>query len=321
MKLKVAIVGIGYWGWHYCRIISEHPDCELVWISDLNQESLDKAKLKYPNAECSQLVLNLEGDDRIDAVILCTPVKTHHVIAEKILMAGKHLLCEKAMASYKVHCNEMISQARYKNVKLAIGQTYYYNSLVQKVKQLLDENYLGDVYYVSMTRVGMSPLRQDVSAWVDLGAHDVSILDYWFGMPKSIACFGESYLQDGLEDIVTAQLQFENKITATVRVSWLNPIKRRNISIIGSKKMLVFDDIEKTLTVFDKCYDGSSVNFSGINLNVEYKEPLKEQVNDFIASILYDRQPLCGGIEGLNVVRVLEAGSKSLQMNSEKILI
>lgn len=314
MTLKVGIIGAGgYWAKNYIRIIGEHADCELVAVCDKDNDALFKFYTINQEVPLYTDLSKMIMDKRMDCAIVCTPVSSHYQIVHTLLSNGTHVLCEKAFTK-NIEDGEILNyHAGYKNLILAVGQTYYYNSLVQKVKELLDQNYLGDVYYLSMVRVGNSPIRNDCNTFWDLAPHDISMLDYWFGMPTSISVFGKSYFQDGLEDFCVANLELKNNITASIKCSWVNPVKRRSVTIVGSKKMLVLDDIERTLTVYEKDKEEK--------IDVQYKEPLKEQVNDFIDCILNNKKPKCGGEEGLNVVKVLVAGSKSLKNNSEKFFL
>ncbi len=313
MKLKVALVGIGYWGFHYARLISNHPDCELSMICDLNQEHLDTAKEAYPNVIVTKDI-NDVIKSKCEAVIVCTPVKTHFDIVSYMMISKKHILCEKAFTKNVDEAQALVNENKFKNLKIEIGHTYIFNSIVQEIKQILDDKLLGDIYYVAMTRVGMSPIRPDCNAIWDLGTHDISMLIYWFGMPTEVSSFGESYLQDGLEDFVVTNLKFKNKVIANIKNSWINPVKRRYVTIVGSEGMLVFDDIEKSLCRYDKAgFVGKST--------APPNEPLKEQVDDFIDSIISNREPLVTGQDGFNVVRVLEACQTSLKNNSEKITL
>lgn len=314
MTLKVGLIGNGYWGKHYLRLISEHPDCELTLVCDTNTQSLDAVKDKYPDVICVTEITD-SYFYKVDCVVVCTPLITHWRNVYWMVGLGKEVLCEKAFTYTVSDAENLVKFSKVMDVKVSVGHIYEYNNIVRNIKALIDEKFLGDVYYVSMTRVGMSPVRQDVNAWYDLGAHDVSMLNYWFGLPDSISCFGQSYLQDGLEDIVTANLQYKNNVIATVRTSWLNPVKRRNVTIVGSKKMLVFDDIDKTLKVYPN--DG----LEPIELYVEPHEPLKNQFDDFIHSVLNNHEPFVTAEKGLNVVKVLEAGNKSLKNGGEKIII
>jgi predicted dehydrogenase len=317
MKLKVGIIGCGgYWAKNYLRIINEHPDCKLNVICDSNIELLQKIKSehRYPIATENIETIFEYKEKELDCAIVCTPVKSHYRLVGELLNNGVHVLCEKAFTYKSVEAEDLIAASHYKGLSLSVGHTYIHNNYVQHIKKLLDEKVLGDIYYVSMTRFGMSPVRQDVSAMWDLSAHDVSMLLYWFGeIPQSVSVFGKSYLQDGIEDVTFMDLEFSNNVIANIRASWRNPIKRRNITIVGSKKMISFDDVAKTLEI----YEGDNKEV----IDIPYGEPLKNVVDDFIDSIINNRQPLVTGEDGLNVVRVLEAGQKSLNNNSEKVYL
>ncbi len=310
MKIRVGIIGFGYWATNYARIISAHNKAELIVICDSSNESLNKASKQYPNVATSN---SLSGYD-IDCCIVCTPVTTHFDIVAELLENRIPVLCEKAVTATEEDARELIDIAKEFGVTFSVGHTYIHNSYVQHIKKLLDEKARGDIYYVSMTRFGNSPVRNDVSAMWDLSAHDISMLLYWFNeLPQSVSVFGKSYLKDGIEDVTFMDLEFSNNIIANLRASWRNPIKRRNITIVGSKKMISFDDVAKTLEM----YEGDKKEV----INIPYGEPLKNVVDDFIDSIINKRKPLVTGNDGLNVVKVLEAGQQSLKRNSQKIYL
>jgi predicted dehydrogenase len=306
--MKINVIGLGYWQ-HYPRLVSEHEDCELAMVCDLKEENLEKVKSKYPDVITTTNIDDMIHSD-IENVIVCTPVTTHYKIVRDLLMAGKNIMCEKAFTLKGYQASELVEIADANNLILMVGHTFIYNSLVQKIKQFLLDGYLGDIYYVNMVRVGMSPVRQDVNCIYDLSAHDISMVIDWFGMPKYVSAFGNSYLKDKIEDVANINLEFENKTIVNIMCSWLSPQKERKITIVGSKRKLVFDDIEKSLTIFDN--DGEH------KIDIEYKQPLAEQVNDFYESVTYSRQPIVGGYEGYQVVKVLEACNESLKQRAKE---
>lgn len=315
MKLKFGVIGAGgYWGKNYLRLFKDHPDAELVAVCDSNSDNLEKIKQDYPNvtayADSGDFVKHYD----FDCGIVCTPVKIHAKLVADLLGMQKHVLCEKAFTSNSEDAKTLIKFADYNKKKLAVGHTYIHNTCVGYIKELLDKKEFGDVYYVSMTRVGMSPVRQDVNAAWDLGAHDFSMLIHWFGMPKNVSSYGKSYLNDGVEDVVFSNLEFENNIMAHVKNSWLNPTKNRTVTIVGSKKMIVFDDIEKSVEVYDS--KGKLENVHDLD-----NDPLRKQLGDFIGTISLDVKPLVTGEDGLNVVKVLEAATQSLKNNSGKVFL
>lgn len=313
MKLKCAVVGVGYWN-HYVRILKNNPNVELSIVCDKNHERIkDQFDVSHPFIQYTTNLGDVLKSDA-EAVIVCTPVTTHFQVVAEILDAKKHVLCEKAFTVTPEESEALIFGAKERNLTLSVGHTYRFNTYVQEIKKIIDSGKLGDVYYVSMTRMGKSPIRNDVGCTTDLAAHDISMLLYWFvEMPKSVSTFGKSYLSDDREDVSFTDLEFSKNVIANIRCSWVNPIKRRNITIVGSNGMISFDDIEKTLLLYDKDYQYVQ--------SIEYKEPLKEQVNDFIEAVQQKRQPLVTGEDGMNVVRVLEACNKSMRNNSEKVYL
>lgn len=310
MKLKIGLFGIGYFGMNYVRLLHNHPDAELVAICDANPKAFEKLKEQYPNAEYVTELKNVE----LDAIIICTPLSTHYDLAKMSLGLGKHTLVEKPMTDTVAKSIELISLAKEKNVKLVCGHTFIYNSLVRRVKKYIDDGSLGKILYMTFHRTGKSPIRDDCNSLADLSTHDISMALYWLEeMPKIVLSFGKSYLQTEIEDVCFTTLEFSNNIVAHLHSSWYEPRKQRCVTIVGSEKMLVFDDVAKTLVI----YDG---NYQYVQ-NIEYKEPLSEQVNDFIDSIINNRNPLVTGNDGLQVVKVLEAAQRSLKNNSEKVYL
>lgn len=296
MKQTFSIVGVGYWN-HYVRILSSMENVDLQLVCDINQSNLDKLKSKYPEIETTTNIDDIIHSN-IKNVIVCTPVTTHYSIVRDLLLAGKNVLCEKVFTSTTEEAATLCAIAEDSNLKLAVGHTFIFNSCVKYIKELLENNGLGDIYYVNMVRVGMSPVRQDVSAMWDLAGHDISMLLDWFGMPTSVSAFGNSYLKDGIEDVAVVNLKFENEVIATINCSWLNPRKERTITIVGSEKMLVFDDIKQSVTLFDK--EGEH------QIDIKYLQPLSEQVDDFVNCIIHNSEPTVNGWDGYSVVQVLE---------------
>jgi predicted dehydrogenase len=223
-------------------------------------------------------------------------------------MNGKNVLCEKSFTSKSYQARELIELADNNGLTLAVAHTFEHNSLFKFTKNLIENGGLGDVYFVTLSRMGNSPKRMDVNCLIDLAAHDISMLISLFGMPKYVSAFGNSYLKDGIADVANINLEFENKTIVNIMCSWLSPQKERKVTIVGSKRKLVFDDIEKSLTIFDN--DGEH------KIDIEYKQPLAEQVNDFYESVTYNRQPIVGGYEGYQVVKVLEACNESLKQRN-----
>jgi predicted dehydrogenase len=302
--MKISLVGAnGYWCGNYIRTLKE-LGVEIGLLCDKNIAGLEKYNL--PVTDSLDDIMKSDSD----GVIVCTPVTTHYNIVKDLLLAGKNVMCEKIFTPTSSQAIELTEIAANNDLKLLVGHTFIFNSCYQFMKQFIEDGGLGDVYYVNMVRVGNSPKRMDIGCVGDLAAHDFSMLIDLFGMPQYVTAFGNSYLNDGLEDIATINLEFKNDVIATITCSWLNPRKERRVTVVGSEAMLVFDDIEKSVTVFNK--EGEN------KIDLEYKSPLKEQVIDFINSIEKDEEPLVGGYEGIQVVKVLEACNESLKQRNGK---
>lgn len=303
--MKFALIGAaGYWGKNYLRILSQHENVSDILVCDINQGNLDVVKTNYPELETTTSIDDVMKSN-CHAAIICTPVKTHYQIARDLLAAGKHILCEKAFTLTSKEAEVLTLFAEDINLKLAVGHTFIFNSCVKYISGLLESGLLGDIYYVNMVRVGSSPVRQDVGCIIDLATHDISMLINWFGMPDSVSSFGNSYLNDGMEDFAVVNFKFPDEVIASVTCSWLHPRKERSVTIVGSEGMLIFDDIKQSVTLFNK--DGET------QATIKYLQPLTEQVNDFIESIIQDRQPLVGGWDGYSVVKVLESCNQALK--------
>lgn len=307
-KLQIGLIGLGYFGGNYVRILKDHPDAELVAICDPNPKAFEKLKEKMPNVEFTTDFSKV----KLDGVIICTPVSTHYELAKKCLENGLHVLCEKPLCDDGVKSQELVLLATQHRLKLLTGHTFIYNAMVRHIKKLLDEKQLGEILYMTFQRTGKSPIRNDCNSLVDLSTHDISMALYFLDeMPKSVSCYGKSYLQTGIEDCCFTHMEFSNNVTAHLHSSWFEPIKQRKVTIVGREKMLTFDDVKRELIVYHDNYQYVQ--------NIEYHEPLKEQVNDFIRSILQDTQPIVNAMDGHKVVCVLEAANESLKNNSQKI--
>ena len=298
-KMKIAIIGAGgYWGKNYIRILSQHENVSDILVCDINQKNLDVVKTNYPELETTTSIDDVMKSN-CDAVIVCTPYKTHYSIVKDLLLSSKHILCEKTFTETVEQAEELIGIAEANNLKLLVGQTFLYNSLVQKTKEIIDSGELGKLLYITFQRTGKSPIRFDCNSLADLGSHDLSMLLYWLDeMPLSVASFGQAYLQKDIEDVCFVNLKFSNNVIANIHCSWYEPVKKRCVTVVGDKKMLTLDDIAQTLIIHD--------NEGEHKVDVKYLQPLTEQVDDFINCIINDEEPLSDGYVGRDVVRILE---------------
>lgn len=335
-KLKVGLIGCGYWGNNYIRVLNDlSPLCELLWCCDQNKDILNKIKLDIKKTSDYLEVLK---DSEVDAVVIAVPTTLHYDVTKSALEHGKHVLVEKPITTSSSQAFELSKLADKNKRVLMVGHIFEYNSSVGKMKSLIGSGELGNIFYFYSTRTGLGPVRKDVNVIWDLATHDVSILLNLFkDIPESVIAFGESYIQKGIEDVVFINLKFKDKKIANIHVSWLDPHKIRKTTIIGSKKMVIFDDVsmEDKIIIFDKGIDyfkekGASPNEDyRISLRtgdkiipkIEVIEPLKEQTRHFLDCIIENKKPLTDGLNGYNVVKILEAAQKSLKNDSKEVKI
>jgi len=282
----------------------------------------------YPFIKKTTNYLDVLKDPTVDAVCISTPATTHYKIAKDALLYGKHILIEKPMSLCVDEGRDLVETAKDKNRVLVIGHVYLYHSAVQWIKRFISSGEIGDVYYLYSTRTGLGPIRKDVNAMWDLATHDISICLYLLDcMPVNVSAKGFSYLQNGIEDVVFLVLEFPEKIVCHIHASWLDPYKIRRLTIVGSKKMLVFNDTDlfENLKILDK---GASVKETHTTYEdfllqvrtgdihipkVESVEPLKSQCIHFLNCLKKGVMPLTNGEESLKVIQVLEAANKSLK--------
>jgi predicted dehydrogenase len=321
------VIGVGYWGPNLVRNFYQLPGTEARWAVDLNEDRLNHVRSLYPALRVSRDVDQLIEDPEVDAVVVATPVDSHADLACRALESGKHVFVEKPMARTVEECRRMLEVAERAGKVLMVGHTFLYNAVVRRIKQLIDEGELGEIFYVHMTRVNLGLFREDVNVVWDLAPHDVAILRYILGAgPVKVHATGSDFVQPGIEDVAFVDLEFPGRVRAHLHVSWLDPNKIRRVTVVGSKKMLVYDDtsnLEK-LRVYDKGvsvmphYDSFgefhlSYRYGDIVLpRIEEAEPLKTESQHFLDCIREGRRPLSDGANGLEVVEVLEAACRSI---------
>jgi len=336
--INIGIVGCGYWGPNLLRNFSECPDCTVKMVADHDEDRIEYVLQKYPEVVATKDHKDLYSDE-IDAVVVATPASSHYKLTKEFLEKGKHVLAEKPLAMNVAEAEELVAIAKEKNLKLMVGHTFEFNEAVRELKRQIDGGVVGKPYYFYAQRLNLGIVRQDVNALWNLAPHDISILLYLIGkMPVSLCCHGYDFIQDNIEDVVFMVLHFPDDIIAHVQVSWLDPGKVRKMTVVGSEKMIVYDDMDDSkIQIYDKGIKKKNItdslgrydDFGKYQLiknagdvmfpKINFVEPLKEECFDFIASIIQDRDPLTNGENGLNVVRVLEAAQKSIEKNGEKI--
>jgi predicted dehydrogenase len=325
--VRVGVVGLGYWGPNLARNFERLGGVELAWLCDESEERLGRHTAAFPGARSTSSLDDLLDDDRLDAVALATPVATHAALARKVLEAGKHCFVEKPLAQSVEEAEQVVAAARAADRVLMVGHLLEYHPGVEALKQLVDGGELGEVRYIYSNRLNLGVLRPDENALWSLGAHDVSVILRLAGEePYDCRAVGESYMQEGVEDVVFCYLRFPSGLAAHMHLSWLDPHKERRFTVVGSKKMATFDDmeLERKLTIYDKGFDeswssyGEYIARSGdiYSPRVPNDEPLRIECAHFVASVRDGVEPRSGGEAGLRVVRVLDALQQSLRESS-----
>ena len=328
--IKIGVIGCGYWGPKHARNFHELPGVELAWVADLSNERLGHMKSLYPHVQVTQNYRYMLEQD-IDAVVVSTPVSTHKKIGLDVLKAGKHVLIEKPLAATSVEALELIQVANTMNRVLMVGHTFVYNPAVRVIREIVASGELGNIYYINATRVNLGLFQTDINVIWDLAPHDISILNYILdASPTAVSARGGIYVQRerGIHDVAYITLSYPKNIMAEVRVSWLDPVKIRRYTIVGSKKMLVYDDIAHAkVVIYDKGVDAPPYSDTLEQFQLSYRhgaeyaypiywtEPLRNECEEFVEAIRTGRAPLSDGHAGLNVVQVLEKAQHSLFNN------
>ena len=335
-RLTVAQIGVGYWGPNLLRNIVNNEQCHVKLAVDLSAERRTFVQSLYPDINVSDDTDEVFSDPDIEAVIIATPAESHYNLSIKTLEVGKHVLVEKPMATTVKEVEEIGRLAEENNLVSMVGHTFLYNPAVRCVKMIIDSGDLGDIRYIYSQRVNLGRIRSDVDALWNLAPHDISIIQYWLDEPTplSVKRNGMAYVQEAIEDVVFLNIEYPNDILANIHVSWLDPHKVRRMTVVGSEKMVVYDDIAKhKVTIFDKGIDRMAVlgehmdfDISGsLNFNhrsgdvvipkIAWKEPLKIEIQHFVDCIL-NKTPCLTGVEHAGqVVSILEVGSKKLVLS------
>jgi predicted dehydrogenase len=322
VSIRIGVVGLGHWGPNLARNFDRLPDCELGWICDASDQARSRWAAAFPGARTTGDVEDVLADPSVDAVAVATPVPTHAELAAQALEAGKHCFVEKPLAQSAAEAERVIDAAGDR--VLMVGHLLEYHPGVQRLKELVDSGELGEVRYVYSNRLNLGVLREEENALWSLGAHDVSVLLLLAGEePYECRAIGECYMQDGVEDVVFAYMRFPSGVAAHMHLSWLDPHKERRFTVVGSKQMATFDDmeVERKLTVYDKGFDESFSSYGEYiarsgdihNYRVSNEEPLLIECRHFAECVRSGSEPRSGGESGLRVVRVLEALQHSLE--------
>jgi predicted dehydrogenase len=331
--LTVGVIGCGYWGPNLARNFAENEKSSLRWLCDTDAHRLAVLGRRYPAARSTQNYRELLNDPQLDAVVIATPVNTHYPLAQQALRAGKHILMEKPLTATSRQAEELILLAEQNGCTLMVDHTFVYTGAVRKIKELVDSGELGDLLYFDSVRINLGLFQNDINVVWDLAPHDLSIMDYLIGrQPVAVAATGSCHIERGIENIAYVMLRFADDFIAHFHFNWLSPVKIRRALLAGSKKMVVYDDIEPTekVRIYDKGVmvtrrDEKTDPEAAYTTLVSYRtgdvwvpkldttEALRYVGQEFIAAINEKRPPLTDGYAGLRVVHLLEAAQQSLK--------
>lgn len=331
--VQLGMIGTGDWGKNLLRNFAQLAGVRLAVVCDLDPARLEYVRTNYPEVNTTTQAAELFRDNSLEALVIASSAKTHYALARQALLAGKDVLVEKPLALHYTEAEELIKIAEEKQRILMVGHLLRYHQAVEKIKSLIRSGELGEIYYIYTQRLNLGRVRQDENALWSFAPHDFSVVLYLLEEePLSISAQGAAYLQKGIQDLVFVNLRFRNHKTAHIHLSWLDPHKIRKITVVGSKKMLVFDDMEPTekVRLYDKgaqkqtSYDSYaeyvSLRFGDVIIPyLKLSEPLRNECQHFVECVRTRQAPLTDGREGLRVVRLLEAAQQS--MDQDGILV
>ncbi len=326
MAVRIGIVGFGYWGPNLARNFDQLPQAELAVCCDLNPSIFEKLKKEYPHTKITSDYKELINDDKLDAIVIATSAATHYPFAKDALEKGKHVFVEKPLSLKYEEGEELVRLAGEKGLTLMVGHLLLYHPAILTIKDYIKKGEIGRILYVYTQRLNLGKLRIDENCLWSLGPHDVSVILFLLDEePLEVSARGESYVRQDIEDVVFLTLSFQNKVIANIHISWLDPHKIRKLTIVGSEKMIVFDDMESAekIRIYDKGVDlhpgyksygeDLTLRFGDITIpSLKMEEPLRTECAHFLECIEMKRQPRSDGHDGLRVLKVLEAAQKSL---------
>ncbi len=326
--LNVGVVGCGYWGPNLIRNFRALPGCRVKYMCDRDENRLRHVKSLYPEVDTTPRFEDLIECKTLDAVVVATPVATHHALALAALQAGKHVFVEKPLARSVAECEDLIRESTRRGLTLMVGHTFLYSPVVRRIKEIVDRGDIGDIRYIASRRLNLGLYQKDINVTWDLAPHDISIILYILEeTPLSVNCRGSAHVTPGIEDVTLLNLEFRRQRSAQIHSSWLDPRKVREMTIVGSRRMIVYDDVtpHEKLRIFDTRvetpphYD----TFAEFHYSYHYgdvyapyikqEEPLKVECQHFLDCIRTRQEPLSGGRQALEMVRILEAASLSLK--------
>ena len=329
--LNMAQIGVGYWGPNLLRNLLANKSCRVKTVVDLSRERRNYVRDLYPSIHLTDDVDQVFQDTEIDGVVIATPVATHFDLAMRALESGKHLLVEKPLARSVAEVEKIGRLASERNLMVMVGHTFLFNAAVRYVKELIDSGSIGEVRYIYSQRLNLGRIRSDVDALWNFAPHDISIIQYWLGDPEplSVVRRGMAYIQKDIEDVVFMNITYPNHIMANIHVSWLDPQRSRLMTIVGSKKMVIYDDnAENKIAIYDKGIDRMAVLGENMDYDnqlfrtfnhrsgdvllpkIDFKEPLKVEIEHFIDCMQNGTKCLTGVDHAKKVVEILSAGNR-----------
>jgi len=332
--LRIGIVGLGYWGPNLVRCFSDLDGCKVTAVCDQDYDQLLRIKDRYPSVYPIESFDALLDRDLVDAVVIATPTESHYSLTKQALEKGVHVFVEKPLAKTSSQCRKLITLAEKQNLLLFVGHVFLHSSPVITLREIIDSGELGNINYISSRRLNLGPVRKDVSALYDLAPHDISLMLYLLGdSPESTSCSGFDRLNPGIHDVCNLSMHFSGNRMGMIHVSWLDPRKERVLTVVGDRKMAVYDDLEQEkIKIYDRgidCPKQGTGDFADFQLSYRYggsyspyineKEPLKSECQEFVRCILEGDKPLTDGHNGLEVVEVLEAAQRSLVKSGQPI--
>jgi predicted dehydrogenase len=332
--LRIGVIGYGYWGPNLVRNFHETPGAQVTCVADMNPQRLDLLRSRYPGVKTMKDEQELFASPDVDAVAIATPVSTHADLTIAALRAGKHVLVEKPMAETSAKCRIMIEEAKRAGRTLMVDHTFPFTGAVRKIKELIQAGELGEIYYYDSARVNLGLFQHDVSVIWDLAVHDLSIIDYILtDKPVAVSCTGISHVKGQTENIAYLTLFYAGNTIAHIHVNWLAPVKLRQTLIGGSKKMIVYDDLEPTekIKVYDKGVSVETNPDSILEMKVGYRtgdmwapkldgsEALRLLARHFLECIAEGKTPITSAESGCRVVRIMEAATESMAKHGEMV--
>jgi predicted dehydrogenase len=335
--IKVGVIGCGHWGPNHIRTFNTLPESKVKAVADLDKKRLEYIRTMYPEVRRELDYRRILEDPEIQVVVVATPVSTHYDIVRESILANKHVLCEKPLCDRPEQGEELVKLARTKDRLLMVGHVFLFNPGIMKLKELIASDELGTLHYLTASRTNLGPIRSDVNATYDLASHDISIFNWLLdSQPEVVSATGASFLQSGIEDVVFISMKYPGNVLANIHVSWLDPKKVRQITVVGSRQMATWDDLQTTtpIAIYDKGASavqdyGDFGEFLRLSMwdrdvrlpKVRFDEPLKLQAIEFLRYLENGHAERSDGAFGLEVTRILEAIAESVKQDGSPVAV